>query len=92
MVNEKAKLKKSRVAKEIARKLNYMRDRNNIVVLHSRQIHRLIEYGLGSCSSDRYIRKMRELGLISYIDPRKNNYLYEIKLNDKFFEYFDVKK
>ena len=57
--------------------------KNGIVILHSKLVHReLIPDGLGSCSVDRYLRKLRQDGIIEYDDPRRNNYFYVIKIKE----------
>lgn len=76
------KLIKSKVAEKILSKLNSLSNRDNIVKLNSYQIERhLIPNGKGMLSASRYIRLMREMGLIDYEDPRKYKHTYIIKLN-----------
>ena len=73
--------KKEKVKDKIMDKLNRM-SINGFVRLHTKDIHTsFIEKGRGSCCVDRYLRKMRQEGLIDYEDPRKNNYFYKIKIN-----------
>lgn len=74
---------KSTVLQKVRKEL-LKRARKGIVSLHSRDIHHLFEKGLGSCSIDRYIRLLRQRGEIEYEDPRKNRYIYKIKITDKF--------
>mgnify|MGYP001190354095 FL=1 len=76
-------LEKSKVAKEILNKLKEKSDDNNVVILHTKEVHRaIIPDGLGSCSVDRYLRYMRKLGVIEYDDPRRNKYFYVIKIKE----------
>jgi len=57
-------------------------DANGICRLHTKAVERdLIEEGRGSVSTSRYLRKMRQEGLIDYDDPRHHIHYYEIRIN-----------
>ena len=80
---------RSNVAKKI-REILYkesIRQKNNIIALNSYDIIKyMIKKGAGSCSTDRYLRAMRQMGEINYMDPRKMKHIYYIRLNSKFFK------
>jgi hypothetical protein len=74
--------------------VNYLlaRATNNVVTLHTKEVEReVITDGLGSLSVSRYIRAMKQNGLIEYDDPRKHNHFYIIKIMPKLYEWLEVK-
>ncbi len=78
-------LKRSKVIDKVRKEL-FNKSDNGVVCLHTKDIHHLFELGPGSCSIDRYIRFLRQMGEIEYEDPRRNKYMYIIKLNKGFYE------
>lgn len=87
-------LDKSNVARDIFNELIKRKNENNIVLIHTKEVHRdIIKNGLGSCSVDRYLRYMRKLGIIEYDNPKRNNHFYKIKIKDPmYFEEKDANK
>jgi len=82
---------KTEIQKHIA---NYLLDRaiNGVATLHSVEVEKgIIPEGLGSLSTSRYIRAMRQLGLIEYEDPRRHNHFYVIKIMPKLYEWLEEK-
>jgi hypothetical protein len=79
--------RKTSVQKQIAK---YLLDRakNDIIKLHTKQVEReIIPDGLGCLSVSRYIRAMRQIGLIDYEDPRKTGHFYIIKIKPELKEW-----
>jgi hypothetical protein len=84
--------RKTAVQKQIAK---YLLDKakNNIVKLHTKQVEReIIPDGLGCLSVSRYIRAMRQQGLIEYEDPRKMGHFYIIKIKPNLKEWLKEEK
>jgi len=72
-----------KVREKILKILKNLADSSGTVELHSKYVEReLIDTGRGSISVSRYLRMMRQEGLIDYEDPRRHNHYYIIKLKD----------
>jgi hypothetical protein len=74
--------------------VNYLlaRATNNVVTLHTKEVEKeIIPEGLGSLSVSRYLRAMRQQGLIMYGDPRRHNHFYIIVIEPKLYEWLEVK-
>lgn len=57
------------------------------ITIHTYHIERnLIPLGPGSISASRYLRFMREMGMIRYNDPRANGHIYKIYPTKKLYE------
>jgi hypothetical protein len=72
--------KKTSIQKQIAKYL-LENAKDDIIKLHTKQVERgIIPDGLGCLSVSRYIRAMRQAGLIDYEDPRKMGHFYIIRI------------
>jgi hypothetical protein len=79
--------KKTEIQKRIAKYL-IKKSKNDIVKLHTKEVERkIIPDGLGCLSVSRYIRAMRQMGLIEYEDPRKMGHFYIIRILPKLKEW-----
>ncbi len=59
------------------------RSSNGILRIHTKEVERhLIHDGIYSLSVSRYMRSLRIKGVINYPDPRSNNHIYIIAIND----------
>jgi hypothetical protein len=85
---------KTEIEKSIVKFLIQHRSKNNMLMIHTKGVERdIIPNGDGCLSVSRYLRNMREIGMIDYEDPRKNNHYYIIKLNKKLFDWYkSIKK
>lgn len=75
------KMIKSHVAYIVANRILEYREpkKKGPIKIHSYHIERnLIPAGPGCISASRYLRYMRENGMIRYEDPRSNNHIYKI--------------
>jgi hypothetical protein len=65
---------------------------NGVVTIHTKDVERcIIPEGLGCLSVSRYLRAMRQQGLIEYEDPRKHNHFYIITLMPALKEWLEEK-
>lgn len=54
------------------------------VIIHTKAVERnIILDGLGCLSVSRYLRAMRQYGLVDYDNPRRHNHFYVIKILPK---------
>jgi len=84
--------KKTEIQKHIANHL-IKRAKDDVAILHTKEVERnIIPDGLGCLSVSRYLRAMRQLGLIEYEDPRKNNHFYIIRITQKLKDWLKGEK
>jgi hypothetical protein len=84
--------KKTGIQKQIAKYL-LENAKNDIVKLHTKQVERnIIPDGLGCLSVSRYIRAMRQAGLIDYEDPRKTGHFYIIRIKTELKKWLEEVK
>jgi len=66
---------------------------NDMAIIHTKEVERgIIQDGLGCLSVSRYLRAMRQYGLIEYEDPRKHNHFYIIKVMPELAKWMKEEK
>jgi len=85
--------RKTDVQMRIAMWLIKHADYNDTVRVHTKTVEReIIPDGKGCLSVSRYLRAMRQQGLIDYEDPRKTGHIYIIDLKPKLFDWIKGEK